>query len=143
MLREISLVLHIVGVLLWIGGSASAAWTAAQLALVSSAEQRKEGLLAVRRALLAIVTPGLLLAWAGGLTMFFTALDVYSRAGWMHGKLTIGIVVAALHGVLVARVRKGASGEREVSQGFFGGVAMTIVVLAAVVVALVIFRPGS
>lgn len=142
MLRETSLVLHIIGVLLWIGGCASAAWAAGQLAL-APAEARKEGLLAVRRSLLVIATPGILLAWAGGLTMFFAFLDVYARAGWMHGKLTIGLVVAALHGVLVARVRKGATGEREPSQAFFAGVAMTIVLLAAAVVALVVFRPGA
>lgn len=143
MLRETSLLLHIIGVLLWIGGSASAAWSAGQLAL-APAEAREAGLLAVRRSLLMIATPGILLAWAGGLTMFIAYFDdVYRTAGWMHGKLTIGIVVSALHGVLVARVRKAATGEREVSQGFFAGVAMTIVLLGAAAVALVVLRPGA
>lgn len=143
MLREISLLLHIIGVLLWIGGSASAAWSAGQLAF-GPAEARKPGLLAVRRSLLMIATPGILLAWAGGLTMFITYFDeLYRTAGWMHGKVTTGLVVSALHGILVARVRKVASGEREVSPAFFPAMAMAIVLLGGAAVALVVLRPGT
>jgi protoporphyrinogen IX oxidase len=142
MLREISLILHVLGVLLWIGGCASAAWTAAQL-YAASAEARKEGLLAVRRSLMVIATPGLLLAWVGGLTIFVTGIEIYRRAGWMHTKITLALVVAALHGVLLARVRKAASGQREATPQLFSGLAMTIVLLAAVVVVLVVLRPGA
>lgn len=142
MLREISLIVHIAGVVLWVGGAAAAAWTAAQLA-TASPEARREGLGAVRRALLAVVTPGILLAWVGGLTLFLSALDLYARAGYLHGKITIAVVISALHGVLVARVRKAADGTREASAATFGGLAMAIVVLALVAVALVILRPGA
>lgn len=142
MLREIALVLHLLGDLLWIGGCASAAWTAGQLAL-APAEARREGLAAVRRSLLVIASPGLLLAWAGGLAMFLTALDVYARAGWMHGKLTLALVLSALHGVLVARVRRASAGTAEVSQGLFAGLAMGFVILGALVVALAVFHPGA
>ena len=142
MLREISLIVHIAGVVLWVGGAAAAAWTAAQLA-TASPEARREGLGAVRRALLAVVTPGILLAWVGGLTLFLSALDLYARAGYLHGKITIAVVISALHGVLVARVRKAADGTREASAATFGGLAMAIVVLALAAVALVILRPGA
>jgi putative membrane protein len=141
-LREVSLVLHLLGVLLWIGGCASAAWTAAQLATAPK-EARTAGLAAVRRSLLAIATPGLLLAWLGGLTIFVSFIDVYRSAGWMHGKLTIALALSAVHGVLVARVRRAASGEREGSQGLFAGLAMALVIGAAIVVALVVLRPGA
>jgi len=142
MLREISLIVHIAGVVLWVGGAAAAAWTAAQLA-TATPEARREGLGAVRRALLAVVTPGILLAWVGGLTLFLSALDLYARAGYLHGKITIAVVISALHGVLVARVRKAADGTREASAATFGGLAMAIVVLALAAVALVILRPGA
>ena len=142
MLREISLIVHIAGVVLWVGGAAAAAWTAAQLA-TATPEARREGLGAVRRALLAVVTPGILLAWVGGLTLFLSALDLYARAGYLHGKITIAVVISALHGVLVARVRKAADGTREASAATFGGLAMAIVVLAHAAVALVILRPGA
>lgn len=142
MLREISLIVHIAGVVLWVGGAAAAAWTAAQLAAATPGV-RAEGLGAVRRALLAVVTPGILLAWVGGLTLFLSALDLYARAGYLHGKITIAVVISALHGVLVARVRKAAGGTRETSAATFGGLAMGIVVLALVAVVLVILKPGS
>ena len=142
MLREISLIVHIAGVVLWVGGAAATAWTAAQLA-TATPEARREGLGAVRRALLAVVTPGILLAWVGGLTLFLSALDLYARAGYLHGKITIAVVISALHGVLVARVRKAADGTREASAATFGGLAMAIVVLALAAVALVILRPGA
>lgn len=52
-------------------------------------------------------------------------------------------MISALHGVLVARVRKAADGTREASAATFGGLAMAIVVLALAAVALVILRPGA
>jgi protoporphyrinogen IX oxidase len=142
MLREVSLVLHLLGVVLWIGGCASAAWTAAQLTSVAEGA-RAEGLAAVRRSLLVIATPGLLLAWLGGLTVFVSFMDVYARAGWMHGKLTIALALSAIHGVLMARVRRASTGERPGSQGLFAGLGMALVIGAALAVALVVFRPGA
>lgn len=142
MLRETALVLHVAGVILWIGGTAASAWTAAQLALATP-EARRAGLGAVRRALLALTMPGLLLAWAGGLALFLSALDVYARAGWLHGKITVALVLSALHGVLVGRVRRAADGTREVGTGTFAGLSMGIVVLALVAVALAILKPGQ
>jgi putative membrane protein len=140
-MREISLFLHILGVILWIGGCASAAFTAAQLMGTSSAA-RAEGLSSVRRTLQVVATPGLLLAWLGGLTMFVTFFDVYARAGWMHGKLTIAILLSAMHGILLARVRRAQSQESGSASGF-AGLAIALVMGAALVVALVVFRPGA
>lgn len=140
-MREISLFLHVFGVILWIGGCVSAAFTAAQL-MGTSAATRAEGLSSVRRTLQVIATPGLLLAWLGGLTILVNFWDIYARAGWMHGKLTLGIVLSAVHGILLARVRRAATGGGG-SSGAFAGFAMALVVGAAIVVALVIFRPGA
>jgi putative membrane protein len=142
-IRELSLVVHVVGVVLWIGGAATAAWIGAQLALAPK-EARAAGLGAARSAILALGTPGLLLAWLGGLVVLVLGWsDVYARAGWMHGKLTIALVLSALTGVLTARIRKAASGEREASSALLGGLAIALVVLAACAVALVLVRPGA
>jgi putative membrane protein len=141
-LREPALILHVVGIVLWVGGTALAAWTAAQLAL-SSRDAAAAGLAAVRRGLVVIATPGLLLAWLGGLAMFLTGLDIYARAGWLHGKITIALVLSALHGILMARVRRAATGERPSSQSLFAGLAIAIVCAAAIATALAILRPGA
>lgn len=149
MLREISLIVHLVGVVVWIGGSATGAWTAAQLISAPSgasvsASAPHAGLVAVRKALLALTMPGILLAWAGGLTMFVAHFEtMYAHAGWMHGKVALGVVASGLHGALVARVRKASDGTKPGSPGLFAGLAMGIVLVALVVVALVILKPGG
>jgi putative membrane protein len=143
MLRDVSLVVHLLGVVLWVGGSATGAWTCAQLALTEG-PARGEALGAVRRALLALTVPGLALAWLGGLTMLVSGwTELYARAGWMHGKLTLALALSAVHGVLLGRIRRAASGEREASQSFFAGLAMAIVLVAAAVVSLALLHPGT
>ena len=142
-MREPALIVHLIGVVLWVGSTATGAFTAAQLAATATGETRTVGLGVVRRVLLVLGAPGLLLAWAGGLTMLIEGWsDLYARAGWMHGKLTIGLVLAALHGVVVGRVRRAATGQREASPALMTGLAMTIVVLALVNITLAIVRPG-
>jgi putative membrane protein len=143
LLRELALIVHLVGVLLWIGGAATAAWTAAQIVL-APADARREGLGAARRALLTLASPGLVLAWMGGLAIVLPGWsELYARAGWMHGKILVGLVLAALTGVLTGRVRRAASGEREASSALFAGIATVLVLGAAVAVALVVLRPGG
>jgi putative membrane protein len=142
-LRSLALVIHVIGVLLWIGGAAMASWTAAELALAPP-EARRVGFGAARRALLVLATPGLLLAWIGGLVMLVEGWSaIYARAGWMHGKVTIGLVLAAVSGVMTSRIRKAAAGEREASRSLLAGLAMAFVLGAAIAVVLVVLRPGT
>ena len=136
---NIALVVHFLGLLLWIGGATTCAWIAASV--VSSGETK--ALSSVRSALLAIVMPGLLLATIGGLARLIPNWSaLYAHAPWMHAKLTIGLVLAALHGVLVGRVRKASTGT-PVAPGIFVGIGVTYVVLGTVAVALAILRPGQ
>jgi putative membrane protein len=133
------LVLHFVGLLLWIGGATALAWTAA--ALVSAGETK--ALSAVRSGLLAIVAPGILLATVGGLARLVPAWGaLYAHAPWMHVKITIGLVLGGLHGVLVNRVRKAASGQ-PVPPGLFVGLAVANVALGLGAVACAILRFGQ
>lgn len=136
---NIALVVHFLGLLLWIGGAITASWMAASI--VSSGDTK--ALSSVRSALLAVVAPGILLATIGGLARLLPAWSTqYAHAPWMHAKLTIGLVLGALHGVLVGRVRKASKGQ-PVSAGFFVGMAVAYAVLGAAAVALAILRPGQ
>jgi putative membrane protein len=141
--RDVAVATHLIGVILWIGGTATAA-------IVAIAAAREEGaartamLSAARRAVLVLATPGLLLAWIAGLAYLvpsFTTL--YARAGWMHGKLTILIVLTALTGVFTGRLRKAAAGTKPPSVGLFAGVMLTLLVAAAIVAFLAELRPGA
>ncbi len=136
---QLSLVVHFLGLLLWIGGAATASWMAASL--VAAGETK--ALSSVRSALLAIVAPGIVLATVGGLARLVPAWGTYyAHAPWMHVKLVIGFVLGGLHGVLVGRVRKASQGV-PVPPGVFVGIAVTYAVLGGAAVALAILRPGE
>lgn len=135
--QQIALIIHVLGVVLWIGGTATTAWTAASL--VSDGEQK--ALSAVRKALLMLGAPGMLLAWLGGLAMLIAGWSRYSHEGWMHAKLAIALVLAGLHGALVGRVRKAIAGTAKPSSGFFAGVAVGYLVLALAAISLVMIQP--
>ncbi|MGE0791785.1 MAG: CopD family protein [Sandaracinaceae bacterium] len=140
-LTNIALAAHLVGVILWIGGEVAGAAIAASA--VADGDARPT-LKAARTALMRWAVPGMLLAWIGGLTMLipnFTTL--YARAGWMHGKLTLLLIASALSGILSARIRKAANGDKPLSAGFARGLAIAMAAIAAIVVALVVFRPGA
>lgn len=139
MLGEVARIAHLLGVVLWVGALA----TAGVVALVGRGEGRRAVLEAARTAVRAVSTPGLLLAWLGGLAMLASGWSlVYSHAGWMHGKLTIGIVLSALHGVLLARLRKAGDQGEEAARRPIAIVTVAVVVLALGAIALVVARPG-
>jgi putative membrane protein len=135
---ELARILHVLGVILWVGGMASAAVSAIALAGKPEAE-RAAGIGSIRAALRILATPGLLLAWLGGVAMLVGAWDVYARAGWMHGKLTIGLVLSGVHGMMLARTRPGRS---DASRPFVIALGLTLL-FALVNVALVVIRPGG
>lgn len=135
----IALIVHFVGLLLWVGGAAACAWTAA--GLVAAGETK--ALSSVRSALLAVVLPGMLLALAGGLARLIPGWSTsYAHAPWMHTKLLLGLVLAGLHGLLVARVRKAASGQ-PATPGVFVGIGASYAVVALIAASLAVLRPGG
>ncbi|MEM6956647.1 MAG: hypothetical protein AAF645_13220, partial [Myxococcota bacterium] len=133
-------VVHVLGVILWIGGIASVALAAAFM----SSDRRL--LAAARHIAVRIATPGLVLAWVGGLAMFIYSLEAYRRAPWMHTKITLALVAAAFTGIVSAKVRKAAEGQ-EVHLGSLRRSALIIVLLAVVNVVLAFlgryWMPGS
>lgn len=139
MILDLARILHVFGVLLWVGGMATG--SAAAMSLSSKPQaQRAPGMDAVRHALRILATPGLLLAWLGGLAMLVSNWSaVYAHAGWAHGKLTIGILLSGLHGVLLARTRPGRA---TTARPFVIALALTLL-FALMNVVLVVVRPGS
>jgi len=141
-MREAAIFVHVLGLLLWIGGTVAGALTAAHLAAAPK-EARGEGLIAVRRVMIVLGVPGVLLAWAGGLGMLVPGWsETYAHAGWMHGKLTVALLLTALGGMLTGRIRRAAAGS-EPSAPALRGLAIAFLVLAAMAVALVAVRPGA
>lgn len=136
----IARILHVVGNILWLGGGAACAF-----AMVLMASGTKEVRLAAAKALrtitVYIVTPGMLLGLAGGLTILLSSWsDLYAKQPWMHMKLTVGLIAIAFSGVLTGRLRRAANGD----DGPVGGlklVAAVLVLSAILGAALVFLRP--
>jgi len=136
-------IVHILGIVVWLGGGAVTALIMMLLAS-QAAETRAQAAVAARRLTLTMVTPGMLAAWGGGLVMLLTNWStIYAKAPWMHTKLLIGLIAAGITGVLTGRLRRAASGEKEVAPGAMKLVASILLVSAIAGVALVLARPGS
>jgi uncharacterized membrane protein len=131
--------LHVIGVIAWIGGTVVAGLA---VALVEETG-RTAAAAGARRALLYVSVPGLLVAWIFGLWILLPNFgDLYAKAAWMHTKLTVALVVTGLMGLLTGRLRKMASGAAPPTPGMPRGVALAVLVLAAVAVFLAQLQPG-
>ncbi len=135
-----ALILHLVGVILWIGGGLAGALVA--MTAATRGKDMREALLGdVRRALLFVSAPGLVLAFAGGLAMLAMSWDVYRSMGWVHAKLTIALGLAAVSGILSARIRKAATGQRDAPAGLFAALGGALAMGALMAIVLVVLRP--
>lgn len=134
--NHLALIAHLLGMAFWIGGMV----TAATVASVSKDDEK--GLGAARKAIFQWATPGMLLAWAGGLTMLIPNFtSTYASAGWMHAKLTFVVVLSGLTGVMTARIRKAAAGTKPLSGRLVDGLAWALTVGAMIVLALAVLKP--
>ena len=124
--------IHFLGGILWIGGTVAIAVVAGQIK-----SSNEEAFKALRGASLKVATGGMLLAWIGGLGVLIPSFtSVYVKQGWMHGKLTLVLIAAALSGVLSAKLRKAAAGETVAPATvqtlglIIGAIALAVVILA-------------
>ena len=134
-------IIHVLGSVLWLGGGAVAAFAMAQFAL-SSQEARTSAAQVVRKTVLNIVTPGMLLSFAGGLYMLLTNWStLYAKAPWMHGKLTVGLLAAGVSGALSGKLRRAANGA-EVTPNSMRIFGIILVLSALAGITLVLGRFG-
>jgi len=126
--------LHLVGAFLWLGTSIGVALVAA----AAAGDQRAPVAALARRVALRVATPGLVLAFVGGLTMLALSWDLYARAGWMHGKLLLVVIAAGLHGAVSGKLRKMAGGAEV---GGLAGLAYAYLAILVLVVIAVLLGP--
>ncbi len=139
-MHALARILHILGIILWIGGGLSGALVA--MTAAGRGKDIREAMLAdVRRVLLFVSAPGLVLAFAGALAMLVPGWDTYHSMGWVHAKLTLGVVLAGVSGVLSGRIRKAASGERDAPSGLYAALGGTLAMGALLAIVLVELRP--
>jgi uncharacterized membrane protein len=127
---------HVLAVILWIGGTV----TAALIVAIGAADATPKIAAAARRAVLYVATPALLIAWLVGVTVLLNGWGVYKSAGWMHTKLTLALVVTGLTGVVTGRLRRAATGG-EANPGLLRSMAAGILLLAFGILLLARLQP--
>ncbi|MEM9728354.1 MAG: CopD family protein [Myxococcota bacterium] len=134
---EVFRYLHFLGVAFW-SGSALAIAIAAATPTPSDAGVAQ----ALRRIMLRVTAPSMVLAFAGGLAMFVTNISIYRSAGWLHAKITLTVILAGATGVLSGRIRRWAQGQ-DIEPKSFSRIAWVIGVIALLIVTFAVFRPFS
>jgi protoporphyrinogen IX oxidase len=124
------LVLHMAGNLLWIGSIVALAVT---LSTSGQGEARRGVALAIYRR---ISVPAFLASLVGGAVMLSLDTTKYLvDSRWMHPKLTLVLVVIALHHVLGARAKR-LAGDAPVKGASVMGIALVICAVSAAFLAL-------
>lgn len=121
--------LHVAAALAFVGGVLSVSLALACLPADSAVSG--EVARGLRRWDRAVTTPGMLAAWAFGLTL--ASQGHWFEAGWLHAKLAFVLVLSGLHGVQSGRLRR-LSGSGSSRSGrmapYVLGCAVVIVILA-------------
>jgi len=92
-----------------------------------------------RRLLRVIMGPAMIVTWIAGLTLAFEG--DFLRAGWLHGKLSLVILMTGLHGYFSATQKKFAAGTNRKSARFFRILNEAPTVLLIAIVFLVVIKP--
>ncbi|NVK72828.1 MAG: protoporphyrinogen oxidase HemJ [Oceanospirillaceae bacterium] len=92
-----------------------------------------------RRLLKAIINPSMIATWIFGLWVAYE-IDAF-RDGWFHAKLTLVILMSAVHGYLSGCVKRFAKDENKKSAKFYRILNEVPTVLMIVIVILVIGKP--
>lgn len=128
--------LHFLGMAFWVG-------SAVGVAIAAAAPTQWEGGIAqaLRKVTLRVTTPSMLVAFAGGFGMLIPDFaEIYVKAGWMHAKLALVILLAAATGVLTGKLRRWAAGE-EVDAKTFGRLAWVMAIIGVLIVTFAVFKP--
>lgn len=137
-LHVILLGLHVFSLLFWVGSLVSITRVlAAGQGESDAVRARLAG--TARRIYRAVASPWMGIATLTGLGMIGVMHGAYFRFGWFHGKLTVAIVMLALHFVLGSRVRGAeANGLTDDVAAGARGLQLGVLIAAALAVVFVV-----
>ncbi len=92
-----------------------------------------------RRLLKTIINPAMVATWVFGLWLAFEG--AWFKAGWLHGKILLVVILSAVHGLFARWVKDFAADRNTCSQKFYRIIneVPTILMIGAVI--LVIVKP--
>jgi protoporphyrinogen IX oxidase len=92
-----------------------------------------------RRLLKAIINPAMIVTWILGVTLLWQG--GWWKAGWMHGKILLVVVLSGLHGIYVRRLKEFAADRNTRPARYYRVLNEVPTVLMIGIVILVIVKP--
>lgn len=135
-------VLHIVAVLTWVGGMLVIAFANAAISEVGESQEsvtRVAFLRSGRRWDRRVTTPAMVLVWVIGLTL--ALVGHWFPQPWLLVKMTLVLVLSALHGSLSGRLWRSTQGVQMVGTSNARFATPAILATVFMVVALVVIKP--
>ena len=93
-----------------------------------------------RRLLKGIINPSMILVWILGILMLIANPAIFSQS-WFHVKLTLVVVISAIHGFYASSRRKFEKGERPRTEKFWRIMNEVPFLAMIVIVIMVIVKP--
>lgn len=126
-----TLVAHIFGIVLWIGGLLMTTILLSQHARESSPETLGALTRLEKKSMRALADPGALLAILAGIALIFSNPAYYLHATWLHFKLSLVAVLIILHAFIGVEMKSQQKGARTMTPGkawlLFGGVLLVFI----------------
>ena len=111
-----TLVFHILGLVLWIGGLLIETNILARHAQETSPEVREALGHTEMRLLNGMANPGALLTVVSGIILILINRSYFLHAAWLHAKLALVVVLLGLHVVVFSRTKAFAAGRRDLQR---------------------------
>lgn len=132
--------LHIIAVIAWMAGML---YLPRLFVYHADAErgsrQSKTFKVMERRLLRGIINPAMIVTWAAGLWLAWKIF--HFEGGWLHTKITLVVIMSAIHGYLSAAVRKFAEDRNEKPARHWRIVNEIPTLLLIAIVILVVVKP--
>jgi putative membrane protein len=129
------IVIHVTGIVLWIGGLMAASFALAQHTQETNPDARAAFAKLEKKILRAFADPGAALAIVSGIALIWTNSSYYLNARWMHGKLALVLLLVGMHGLVGVRAKRYAAGAVTLERGgamlLFAAVAVLLVLILA------------
>ncbi|MCB1461924.1 MAG: protoporphyrinogen oxidase HemJ [Nitratireductor sp.] len=132
--------LHVIAVISWMAGMLYLPRLMVYHSVSEIGSEQSETFKVMERRLLrAIMTPAMLVSWAAGLYLIFDGGWLLS--GWLHAKLTLVVLMSAMHGFNAVWVKEFANDLRKRPQRFYRMANEVPTLLMIGIVILVVVKP--
>ncbi len=136
-----TLVVHILGLTLWVGGLLVTTIALSRHAQETSSEGRDALARLERLFLRTMADPGALLTIVAGIILISTNSTYYLHASWLHIKFLFVLMLIGLHGWIATRAKFVAAGRITLQPGQARGLSIAVVLVFLSI--LIVTLPGE